>query len=120
MEINLGKERRRWSEEAKRALLAEAEQPGETVTSVARRHGINASMLFAWRKQMDGGPGNAAAQSAQPRFVPLAIASAAPAAPSNAGSAPSIELEFGSARVRIVGAVDVDLVATVLKALPLR
>jgi transposase len=119
MEINLGKKRQRWSEATKRALLAEAEQPGETVTSVARRHGINAAMLFAWRKQMDGGSGNEAAQPAQPQFM-LAIGSASPAAPSSACSAPTIELELGSARVRIVGAVDVDLVATVLKALPRR
>jgi transposase len=119
MEIILGKERRRWSEEAKRALLAEAEQHGETVTGVARRHGLNASMLFAWRKQLDCAPASEAMSPG--RFMPLAIAAiASPASSANPCPAPTIELELGGARVRIVGAVDADLVAAVLKALPRR
>jgi transposase len=51
VEIILGQARRRWSEDEKRALVAETFVDGETVNSVARRHNISRSMLFGWRKE---------------------------------------------------------------------
>jgi len=42
--------RRRWSEDEKQAIIAEALQPGVNVSAVARRHGIKPSLLFGWRK----------------------------------------------------------------------
>ena len=51
MEIILGQARRHWSEDEKRALVAETFVDGETVNGVARRHNISRSMLFGWRKQ---------------------------------------------------------------------
>ena len=52
VEIIAGPERRRrWSEEEKLQLVAEACRPGYSVSQVARRRGINASQLFAWRRQ---------------------------------------------------------------------
>jgi transposase len=42
--------RRRWSEDEKQAIVAEALQPGVNVSAVARRHGIKPSLLFRWRK----------------------------------------------------------------------
>jgi transposase len=50
VEVILGKERRRWSEDDKRALVAETFVEGETVHGVARRHSVSSSMLFSWRK----------------------------------------------------------------------
>ena len=52
IEISTGPERRRrWSEEEKLALVEEACRPGHSVSQVARQRGINASQLFAWRRQ---------------------------------------------------------------------
>src|SRR5204862_581265 len=52
VEIITGAERRRrWSEEEKLQLVAEACRPGHSVSQVARARGINASQLFAWRRQ---------------------------------------------------------------------
>ena len=52
VEIITGAERRRrWSEEEKLQLVAEACRPGHSVSQVARQRGINASQLFAWRRQ---------------------------------------------------------------------
>jgi transposase len=51
VEIILGHARRCWSEDEKRALVAETFINGETVNGVARRHNISRSMLFGWRKQ---------------------------------------------------------------------
>jgi transposase-like protein len=42
--------RRRWSEEELH-LIAKACRPGSSVSQVAGQRGINASQLFAWRRQ---------------------------------------------------------------------
>lgn len=52
--------RRTFSEEQKRAMVAETEAPGATVSAVARRHGVVTSMLFRWRAQMGLGQGERA------------------------------------------------------------
>ena len=41
--------RRRFSEEQKRAIVQETEKPGASVAQVCRRHGVATSMLFRWR-----------------------------------------------------------------------
>lgn len=47
----LGQEwRRRWSTEQKLTMVRESLGPGQRVSVVARRHGINPSQLFHWRK----------------------------------------------------------------------
>ncbi|MCG9027137.1 IS3 family transposase [Laribacter hongkongensis] len=47
----LGPERRCcWSSEEKLAMVRESFEPGQTVSLVARRHGINPNQLFHWRK----------------------------------------------------------------------
>ena len=38
--------RRRWSVDQKLAVLAEAAQPGMSISYVARRHGISPSLVF--------------------------------------------------------------------------
>lgn len=43
-------QRRRWSSDEKVAILAECERGGDTVSAVARRHGLTASQVFAWRR----------------------------------------------------------------------
>jgi transposase len=44
--------RRRWSDEEKLRIVAEACRPGNSVSQVARERGVNASQLFGWRRQM--------------------------------------------------------------------
>ncbi|WP_438362411.1 IS3 family transposase [Pseudomonas gingeri] len=52
----LGQERRRrWSPEQKLAMVRESLEPGQSVSVVARRHGINANQLFLWRKLYQDG-----------------------------------------------------------------
>ena len=43
--------RRRWSEEEKRAVLAEASEGTVSVSEVARRCGISRDLLFRWRRE---------------------------------------------------------------------
>jgi transposase len=47
--------RRRYSLDEKLAVLAEAAQPGMSISYVARRHGISPSLLFGWRRRMTEG-----------------------------------------------------------------
>jgi transposase len=42
--------RRRWSDEFKAQAVAEAMQPGASVSAIARRIGIDPSQLFTWRR----------------------------------------------------------------------
>ncbi|MBR0883836.1 MULTISPECIES: IS66-like element accessory protein TnpA [Bradyrhizobium] len=66
--------RRRWSTDAKAAIVAESFAPGASVSAVARGHDISPSLLFLWRRQTtrvklaerrDG--------DVPPGFVPVAI-----------------------------------------------
>jgi transposase len=42
--------RRSWSDEEKQRIVAEAALPGASVADIARRHGVNANLVFNWRK----------------------------------------------------------------------
>ena len=46
--------RRSWSDEEKRRIVAEAVFPGASVADIARRHGVNANLVFNWRKLARG------------------------------------------------------------------
>ena len=132
VEIITGHERRRrWSEEEKLRLVAEACRPGSSVSQVARDCGVSASQLFGWRRQalakgliadrrVEG--------SAAPRltFAPVAVAEEPspldggdPArgqrATPNSGVI-AIELKGGD-RVRVEGCTDPGLVVRIVSAL---
>jgi transposase len=50
LEIVSGVERRRrWSDDAKLRILAEADEPGARIGEVARRHDIYPAQICAWR-----------------------------------------------------------------------
>jgi transposase len=61
--------RRRWSPEEKRALVEEAEQPGMSISAVARKYGIHPNQLFHWRKLMHIGA--LSAMRADEEVVPI-------------------------------------------------
>lgn len=48
------RKRRTYTEAQRLQILEEAAQPGVSVASVARRHGINDNVVFTWRKQRQG------------------------------------------------------------------
>lgn len=47
--------RRRWTAEQKKALVLEAEQPGMSLSAVARKYEIHVNQLFRWRRLMQEG-----------------------------------------------------------------
>jgi transposase len=61
--------RRRFTPEQKRAVIEEAEQPGTSISIVARKYGINPSQVFTWRRLMQEGA--LVAAGAEEQVVPL-------------------------------------------------
>lgn len=50
-----GVNRRTWSLEERQRIVAEALAPGASVAAVARRHGLNANLIFKWlRRSREG------------------------------------------------------------------
>ena len=47
--------RRRWRPEEKRAMVEEAEQPGMSISAVARKYDVHPNLLFTWRRLMREG-----------------------------------------------------------------
>lgn len=47
--------RRKWSVSEKQSIVQESFLPGMNFSLIARKHGINPSQLFKWRKLMDEG-----------------------------------------------------------------
>src|ERR687898_46611 len=116
VEIFRGQARRRWSDEAKRRLVAETLVPGATVHAVAQRHGVNTSQLFTWRKRFRTESGLPTAVPVAPAFAAIEVApvlearaETGEAAPHSdammAGGVIEIELPKGR-RVRISGRVE--------------
>jgi transposase len=66
--------RRRWSAEEKRSMVEEAEQPGMSISAVARKYGIHPNQLFKWRRLMHEGA--LSAVGAEEAVVPLSEAKA--------------------------------------------
>ena len=48
--IGSRRSRRSWSDEEKRRIVAEAVLPGASVADIARRRGVNANLVFNWKK----------------------------------------------------------------------
>lgn len=48
--------RRRYTETFKRKVVAEASVAGVSASAVARRHGLNANLVFNWRRRFGGDP----------------------------------------------------------------
>ena len=72
MEIITGIERRRrWRDEDKLRIVAEAEAPGAVFAEVARRYDISRGQLWNWRRLVRAG--ELSLVSAPAQFLPLRI-----------------------------------------------
>src|SRR5882757_5378997 len=78
LEVFTGAGRRRsFSDEDKARIVAEIVTSGDSVSGVARRHGLSPQQLFGWRRQMrDSQLGLSEADGLQ--FVPAVAPSASP------------------------------------------
>ena len=129
--INGKATRRRHSETLKRELVERSLRSGASVSALAQEHGINANLLFNWRRlhlqaQNLDTVVVAPAPAPVPRLLPVTVQhemqppaappQQPPLAPARASTG-TIEIEIGNARVRLRGTVDDASLRSVLCAL---
>jgi transposase len=118
IEVVTSVERRRWSAAEKARLIAAMEEPGAVVTEIARAGGVDASLLYRWRRQLG-------AERKAPTFVAVrlaeeceAVLTASVCAPTPSTPSGSIVISFGEqVRVTVEGAPDATALANVICAL---
>lgn len=120
--------RRRHADDFKQALVQRSLVPGASVAAIAQEAGINANLLFNWRRLHLQALVPAGVDDARPVLLPVTVvesaqpavsAPAQPLAPPPTRVAPAgtIEIDIHGARVRVRGAVDEASLRAVLRAL---
>jgi transposase len=114
--------RRQYTVAFRRELVERCLQPGASVSGIALENGINANVVFRWRREhLRAVSGVARHGAAQAVLLPVKLAAAmTPTEPmSSCAPVPTgvIEIEIGAARVRLRGAVDEANVRCVLQTL---
>ena len=111
---------RRWDAEEKRSICQQTRAPGVSVAQVARRHGLNANLIFKWLKE----PRFAAAATTvdEPVFLPVEVREdhtpPAPMASSAGGTQGRVEIILATGhRVSVAGPFDGEAVARLLLVL---
>ena len=108
--------RRRWSEEFKRRVVAEAAAPGMSAAAVARRYDLNANLLFNWKRRY----------GVSARFLPVEISEPSLPAPrasdeameSSISGALSIEITLANGhRIAVKGCFDSETMCRLVRSL---
>ena len=118
--------RRSWSTEQKKAIVAEIDVGGATLSEMPRRHGVHANVLFRWRRELGSAkgapPGDAATAIAAraASFVPVTLSS--PSTPASTLTRPgTIEIVLDGGRtVRVGSDVDTAALVRIVEALEAR
>jgi transposase len=117
-----GEPRRRWSEEDRARILAEAMAPGAIASHVARRFGVSTGQFYMWRKAMllRSAPVGVTPVLAKADFAEARLSAPPPklSAPSQIPTTGMMEITLpGGALVRVDAAVDSAALGRVLAAL---
>jgi transposase len=105
--------RRRRSAAEKRLIVEQTLEPGASVARVARAHGLNAKVVFHWRREHREG------KLAEAGLVPVVVTGdvASETVPSSA-SAGSIRIDLpGGAVVSVEGSADIKLIRAIVESL---
>ena len=121
--------RRRHADAFKHALVERTLVPGASVAAIAQVAGINANLLFNWRRlHLQSAASASGEASGGPVLLPVTVAEpvpasalpvpvALPAVPAARAPAGSIEINIRGTVVRVRGNVDEANLRTVLRAL---
>ena len=122
IEVITGTGRRRsWSRRRKEAIVLETLEEGVSVSEVARRHGVDVSQVFKWRR--DAGLRSRPPASGAVAFAPLLIEQKETPQPEpQEAPLPSglIELELAGARARIPVTAAREVILAVIDGLSMR
>jgi transposase len=124
LEVFTGAGRRRsFSDEDKARIVAEIVTSGDSVSGVARRHGLSPQQLFGWRRQLRDSEAERS-EAAGLQFVPAVVDAGSSPVPQRRAprckaeaSAGTIEVEINGVTVRVGRGADVKAVRAVLRAL---
>jgi transposase len=130
-EIFTGKGKRRdWPPEVKASIVAECYAGHERVGAVARRHGLDPSQVYAWRKGLrkeleDQGLAPPLAEPGGTMFVPAVVEPCPRPDPAAArrtrrkrrAAGAAVELEIDGVTVKIARGADTSVIAAVIEAL---
>jgi len=108
-----GRRRRYWSDEEKRGIVAETLVSGASVSEIALKHGVNANLVFTWRRdpRFDG-------VLDEERFLPVMVEAGDQAAPVDSSVSGRMDIELGCGTLlRVDRSVDGRALARVLWAL---
>jgi transposase len=116
------KGRPNYDREFRRRLAAAACEPGASVAKLARDNGINANMLFTWRRRY-----REQLQAGTTALIPVAVVNETPPqrvtmgpdgrdVDNLAARAGTIEIRFGDVVVKVDGVVDADTLRVVLRS----
>ena len=116
--------RRDWPPEIKASIVAESLTGLETVSSVARRHGVSPTQLFGWRRLLRQQlVEQGAAVPTAPAFVPAVVPvdEAIPAVQQRTkkrrrSKASLVELEINGVAAKISCGADAGVIAAVIEA----
>ena len=120
--VTRGEPRRRWSDEERAHILAEAMAPGAIASHVARRFGVSTGQFYTWRKAMllRSAPVGVVPILAKADFAEVRL-SAPPPKPTTPSPIPQtgmMEIALpGGAMIRVDAAVDGAALGRVLAAL---
>lgn len=113
--------RRKHSDALKQELVERSFEPGASVAAIAQEHGINANLLFNWRRLRLRAEIPVVQDAVPPTLLPVTVQmEAAPRINKTIGPRPLsgvIEIDVGATRVRLRGAVDEASVRCVLRLL---
>jgi transposase len=127
LEVFTGAGRRRtWNDEDKARIVAETVTSGDSVSGVARRHGLSPQQLFGWRRQVRESQA-ALSKAEELQFVPAVVGAPLAAPPVRRGRRAQhckaeagvgiIEVEIDGVTVRVGRGADAKTVMVVLRAL---
>jgi transposase len=104
--------RRRWSDDERRKILAEAFAPGAVTSAVARRYEVSSGLVYTWRKK-------GKRQESGPRFLRAVVnADGPPSEQAELLREPAIVVDLANGvRVSIGASASEVLIAAALKAL---
>ncbi|KRP87176.1 transposase [Bradyrhizobium pachyrhizi] len=127
LEVFTGADRRRkWSDEDNVRIVAEIVASGDSVCSVARRHGMSPQQLFGWRRQLHEAAGGHS-EIEEVQFVPAVVDAVVPAPTLGREreavrcklklDAGIIEIEVDGIMIRAGRDADTTMIASIVQAL---
>ena len=112
-----GRRNRKWPDEVKARIVAETLRPGITVNAVARRHGVPANHVSAWRTLARKGRLVLPAPEDPVEFASLMIGPVGDGPRCAVGAADRPEIVAGAVAIRLETGASAERIASVVRAL---